>query len=79
MSDLLDAEISAEKIALIVVVSRAMVFNVEARKHDARDLERKSGSGGHNKICSDEFLMGVAAEIKADLTIGIRKLGKDLR
>ncbi len=77
MSDLLDVEISAE-ITLIVGVSRAMVFNMKARRHDGRGLKRKPGSGRHNKICLDEFLMGVAAEIEVDPTFGIRKLGKDL-
>ncbi len=69
MSDLLDVEISAEKIALIVGVSRATVFNVASRE--------SLGVVGTTSR-SDEFLMGVAAEIEADPTIGIRKLGKDL-
>ena len=77
MTDLPHAKVRVGEIVEIVGVGKTMVYNT--KKLEARDsLHRKSGSGGSNKILTDDFLVGILAEIEADPTKSMRKLTKDL-
>ena len=71
VSDLLDAQVSVSEVMDIVKCSKAM-------KKTGEGFARKAGSGGHNKIVTDDFLVGLIAEIKADPTRSMRRLAKDL-
>ena len=78
VSDLLDAQVPIEEIVAIVECSRRTVERVRQRKNEGQSLERKPGSGGHNKIVTEEFLAGLACKIEADPTRSMRKTAKDL-
>jgi hypothetical protein len=45
---------------------------------EGKSLERTKGSGGHNKIITDNFLNDLHCKIEADPSRSIRKLAKDL-
>ncbi|QQP57763.1 Hypothetical protein FKW44_002857 [Caligus rogercresseyi] len=46
-----------------------MVYDTK-KKLEARDsLERNPGSGGHNQILTDQFLVGLFAEMEEDDSI----------
>ena len=75
VSDLLDAHIKVGKIQAIVGCSRSLVDKVKRLKKAGNGLGRKPGSGGLNKIRSEEFLTGVASEIACSM----RRLGKELQ
>ena len=79
VSDLLHAHISHEKIKEIVGCSDSLIFKVKRLEKEGKSLKRKEGSGGHNKIRSDEFLVGLASEVEADNTVSMRKLSKELK
>ncbi|QQP50581.1 Uncharacterized protein FKW44_011622, partial [Caligus rogercresseyi] len=68
-SDLLRALVSVAEIVKIVGVSKTMVYDTKKKLEAGDSLERKPGSGGHNKILTDEFLVGLFAEIKEDASI----------
>ena len=78
VSDLLDAQVSVSEVMDIVKCSKAFVYKVKAMKKTGKGFARKAGSGGHNKIVTDDFLVGLMAEIEADPTRSMRKLAKDL-
>ena len=64
IADLLSAQIDSKSICNIVNCSRQLVFNVKKRMEAGDSLERKPGSGGHNKIRNDEFLKDLARKIE---------------
>jgi len=78
VSDLLDAAVPITDIVKIVECHKSFVFKVKAMKKAGKSLARSPGSGGHNKIRSEEFLTGVACAIEADPTASIRSMAKDL-
>lgn len=59
VSDLLDAGITYKEIVNIVGCSVAAVYNVKKLKEGNGDLTRKPGSGGQNKILTEDFMEAV--------------------
>ncbi|QQP36383.1 Uncharacterized protein FKW44_021463, partial [Caligus rogercresseyi] len=55
--------------ALIVGASKPMVYDTKKKPEAGDSFERKPGSGGHNKILTNEFLVGLFAEIEEDASI----------
>lgn len=78
MSDLLRAQVSVPEIVTIVGVSKTMVYDTKKKLEAGDSLERKPGSGGSNKIITDDFLTDLLSKIEADPTRSMRKLAKDL-
>jgi len=76
--DLLHAGMPIPKIVDIVHCSTSFVYKVKAIFKTKGTLQRKPGSGGHNKKRTEEFLTGLACEIEASPTTSIRKLAKEL-
>ncbi|QQP41198.1 Uncharacterized protein FKW44_015486 [Caligus rogercresseyi] len=68
-SDLLRALVSVAEIFKIVGVSKTMVYDTKKKPEAGDSFERKPGSGGHNKILTNEFLVGLFAEIEEDASI----------
>ncbi|QQP38002.1 Uncharacterized protein FKW44_018463 [Caligus rogercresseyi] len=68
-SDLLRAPVSVAEIVKIVGVARPCVYDTKKKLEVGDSFERKPGSGGHNKILTDEFLVGLFAEIEEDASI----------
>ncbi|QQP53521.1 Uncharacterized protein FKW44_006028 [Caligus rogercresseyi] len=56
VSDLLCAQVNLAEIVKIVGVSKTMVYDTKKKLEAGDNLERKPGSGGNNKILTDEFL-----------------------
>ncbi|QQP37871.1 Hypothetical protein FKW44_018288 [Caligus rogercresseyi] len=53
----------------IVGVSKTMVYDTKKKFEAGDSLERKPGSDGHNKILTDEFLVGLLSEIEEGASI----------
>ncbi len=70
ISDLLHAVVDIATITSIMECSPSLVYKVRSMIKNGESLARKPGSGGNNKIHSDEFLMGLASEVEADGTKG---------
>ncbi len=75
---LLEADISIRDITNIVPCSRSLVFKVKNLKNDGNGLQRKPGSGGHNKKRTEEFMADLEKKIEASLTTSMVKHGKML-
>lgn len=56
----------------------ALVKKVAAKTRAGEDLARKNGSGGHNKVITDDFKAGILSEVTADPMLSQRKLAKEL-
>ncbi len=78
VSDLLHAGISVKEIMSIVQCSERLVYKVKKMDKDGIGLARKSGSGGHNKKRTLDFITGVACEVTADPTSSMRFMGRQL-
>ncbi len=78
ISHLLDAEVSVKDIAGIVECSERLVYKVKRLKREGKGLARSPGSGGLNKIRTEDFLTGVACEIEASPTSSMRNMAKTL-
>ncbi|QQP51913.1 Uncharacterized protein FKW44_013409 [Caligus rogercresseyi] len=63
-ADLLRAQVSVAEIVKIVGVSKTMVYDTKKKLEAGDSWKRKPGRGGNNKILTDEFLVGLFAEIE---------------
>ncbi len=62
----------------IVNFFRQFIYCIKKKKEAGESLSHRPGRGGSNKIMDNDFLLGLMAEIEADLTRSMRKLAKDL-
>ncbi|XP_059094623.1 uncharacterized protein LOC131889516 [Tigriopus californicus] len=78
IADLLHAHVPVKQICEIVDCKKTLVYDVRRMVKEGKSLERTKGSGGHNKIITDNFLNDLHCKIEADPSRSIRKLAKDL-
>ena len=79
VSALLDAQVPVWKICQSVPCSRKLISTVRKLKEDGKGMERKTGSGGHNKKLTDEFLADLKDKIKDSPTTSQRTMAKELQ
>jgi hypothetical protein len=73
ISNLLDAQLNNNTIADIVRVNVRTVCRVKHAKNAGNGIDRASGSGGQNIKRNQRFLDNLAAKIKEDPTISMKK------
>jgi len=78
VADLLRAGLTSGQIVDIVGCGLTTVKKVKKLLSEGQSLQRKAGSGGHNKKLTDEFLADLATEIEANPTNSMRKTAKAL-
>lgn len=76
---MLDAELSVREMASIVGCSEKRVRDVRRIKLGGESLERQLGSGGHKRTRSEDFLVGLTAEVEGDVAQSQRHLAKELQ
>lgn len=78
VADLLRAGVTPKIASETVGVSLVTVYAVKKAMNDGKRLDRKPGSGGHNKIRDPDFVAAVRAKISDDPTTSMRKMARDL-
>ncbi len=78
MSTLLSAQVPLADISKIVGCGKTLVKKVKKLDKKGKGRKRKPGSGGHNKKLTEDFLTGLACEVKASLTTSMCTFAKDI-
>ncbi len=68
MSALLSAQVPLTDICKIAGCGETLLKKAKKLDKEGKGLKRKPGSGGHNKKLTEDFLTGLACEIKASPT-----------
>ncbi len=77
VADLLAVEMLVKDIIDIVKCSRSLVDKVKRLQKDGKGFSKKVGSNGHI-VLTEDFLTGVASEIKANREHSMREMAKNL-
>ncbi len=78
VSALLDTKVSTREICRLVPCSKFLVLKVRKLKESGKSLERKPGSGEHNKNLTDNVLEDIKAKVETVPTVSQRIRAKEL-
>lgn len=78
VADLLRAGIAPKVAATTVGVSKVTAYDVKKSIDQGKSLDRKPGSGGHNKIRSQDLVEEVRDKISEDPTTSMTQMAKEL-